>query len=508
MTFDTPTILLTMIYSACFALFFASSLYMALYAVHFFLFKQKQPASKQRTLNHIISIFVLGSMSFLLFGLFSFYVTQLTVPEVTLLVPSVVFTLGKYSAPLSLFCFITLFIKLVPYKSIESFSFWLRQEKFYYFLYVINAIFIIALLFMRNVELIVALSLLLYVPHCMAGVVFSYKGLSNITLSRFYGALFLMMALGMMVTAALTIFVGLDELPRWVMCWVYFVFGVLVVALGFVIAQLNRNEVTRVNGKSNIRVKDYFSDIYYALQRNEFYMLYQPKISLKDGKPSGVEALMRWEHTKKGNIPPVDFIPAAEESEIIDTLCEWTITEVVKDAKRFIDSGLDMPIAINFSVKNLHPQMVNFLYSRLQQHEVPTCAVVIEITESLFLHSSESQTTALNMLNDYGIKLSLDDYGVGFSSLSYLDKLGIDEIKIDKSFIINIEKSNTNHIIVHSTIQMGHALGMTVVAEGIENDTIMNKLTEMNCDTAQGFGIAKPMPIDAVLDWLAKKDTA
>lgn len=496
-----PSLFHTLTYSAAFALFFSSAILMLMYAVYFEAFKRKQASNKKAAINQIIFIFLLAGISFLLFGLFSIYVMQLHFPDIKTALPPWVFSLAKYSGPLSLSCFITMFIKLVPFKSLHSFEFWLKEEKLYKLLYALDAIVIVALVFIQDPRIVVALSLMLYIPHCLAGATFSFRGLSSISLSKFYGVIFLVVSLGMLSMVFMTIFIGLAQLPSWVMSTIYLSFGFAVLMLSFVIIQFNQQDLTEIDGSSStISMKEYFSDIYYALQRNEFYMVYQPKVSLKDGQPSGVEGLIRWKHAKKGNVPPIDFIPLAEKSEIIDRICEWSITQIVQDAKHFLAAGIDIPISINFSVKNLHPMMVNFLYSTLKKHGLPTSAVIIEITESLFLQHSHTQTQALQLINDYGFKLSLDDYGAGFSSLSYLDKLGIDEIKIDKSFILN--KSNKNMIIIKSTIQMGHALGISVVAEGIEDEDTQQTLKRMHCDHAQGFGIAKPMPIDQLLGWL------
>lgn len=496
-----PNSHLALVYGASTALFVAAAFYMLVFAVSYQLIS---PNKSSKNLQQIISVFVLAGLAYFFFGVFNTYALKLHFPQIREVLPAAFFWFAKFSAPISLMCFTLMFTRSSPVISLDAYTFWKHQKKYYNLLYILDVLWIVLLFFMHDPQKIVAISLLLFVPHCFAGVIFSFKGLSNVPLSKLYGLLFLMVATAMFSLSFFVGYVGLEKLPAPVMMSIHLFLGITVLMLSFVAARFNQEEFRRFVDMSKVNMEDFFANMYYALKNNEFYLVYQPKLDLQTNSLIGIEALIRWQHPKKGLVMPNDFIPAAEETEIIDNVCQWTIKAAIQDAKRLWQAGKELPISINFSVKNLHTEMVYFLHNQLKEASLPVSAIMIEITESLFLYESEEQTKALGIISQLGIKLALDDYGAGFSSLSHLDQLGIDEIKIDKSFIINLEKSAKNLIIVSSTVQMGQALGISVVAEGIEDDGIQQQLAEMGCEKGQGFGIAKPMPFDDLLDWLPK----
>lgn len=496
--------MLSLTYGASIALFFAAFFYMLLFAASLV---TRSVLSQQGVHNHIIFVFVLAGMSYAFFGLFSIYALQLHFPYINTLLPSWVFEVAKYAAVISLVCFTVMFARATPIKSLQAFSFWQRMHKYYNILYVVDALVILAIaLLVPNTHHVVSLSLLLFVPHCLAGVVFSLKGLPSIGLSKFYALLFFITAATMLSLALIVGCIDYSQFPLAAFLLVHLGLGVITLMLSFVVARFNQEEVRRFIDSSKVNMSDFFLNIYKALKNEEFYLVYQPKVDLKAGKPCGMEALIRWQHPQRGNIPPAEFIPAAEQTDIIDNICQWVIVQTVTDAKTLLAQGIALPISINFSVKNLYPKMIDFLQNTLRKHSVPPSMVVIEITESLFLHKSKAQIQALKMIDDIGIGLSLDDFGAGFSSLSHLDELGIDEIKIDKFFIIHIEKSEKNRVIVDTTIQLARALNMRVVAEGVEDEKTCLLLASIHCDCVQGFGIAKPMPLPELLAWLQQHD--
>lgn len=490
---------LALFYGISIAFFFAAALYMWIFAISFHYSNRKDYI---HTLDELINIFTLSGTAFALFGLFNVYVIQLHFPEIRNALPRLWFDLGKFSAPLSLICFTQMFTRSTPIKSLDAFAFWLKQEKYYKLLYIIDILFVIALFFLRDPHLITSLSIYLFVPHCLAGVLFAFKGLSSVKLSRFYGLLFLMIALGMLILGITLTITNIQAIPLPLLASMHIGFGIMVLQLSFVTTRLNQVESKRFTDMSKVKMDDFFKKIYMALNNEQFYLVYQPKVDSRSNQICGVEALIRWSHPKDGNIPPSDFIPAAEQTEIIDNICRWTIKQVATDASHLAKNKIDCPISINFSVRNLHPEIVHYLYECLKEQQVQTEAIMIEITESLYIDQSEQQKEALKLLRQLDIKLSLDDFGAGFSSLSHLDQIGISEIKIDKSFIINMKKSDKNLIIVNSTIKMGQALGISVVAEGVENEKTRERLIEMECEKIQGFAIAKPMPIDDLVNWI------
>lgn len=245
-----------------------------------------------------------------------------------------------------------------------------------------------------------------------------------------------------------------------------------------------------------------FSDLYTAINKKQFFMVYQPKLDLKTNRVCGVEALIRWEHPTKGTISPMEFIPMAEKTDMIDRICKYTVDASICFAKNMRDQGIHLPVAINFSTRNLTPDMVMFVASCLAKHDLPVDVITIEITESVFIEVTHQESQALNMLKEMNIPLSLDDYGTGFSSLHYINALALSELKIDKSFIRDMHTDESHRIIVASTLSMSHDLNLKVVAEGVEDATILDMLTDLGCDMVQGFGVFKPMHENQITDWV------
>jgi len=248
-----------------------------------------------------------------------------------------------------------------------------------------------------------------------------------------------------------------------------------------------------------------FGDLRNDLYDNKLTMDFQPQISLGSTEISGVEALLRWKHPKHGAIRPDKIIEMAEQGGILDRLCIWTIEYAFRNLKKWHASGYLIPISINLSVKNLeYASLCDVIQQNLENWGIDPGYVVFEITESGMMNNPGRSIEVLNRLHKMGVTLSVDDFGTGFSSLSYLQKLPIQEVKIDKSFVMPMDKNNADTIIVESVINLGHNLGLQVVAEGIENETVLELVGKLGCDIGQGNTISKPLTEQNFMLWLKK----
>jgi EAL domain-containing protein (putative c-di-GMP-specific phosphodiesterase class I) len=245
------------------------------------------------------------------------------------------------------------------------------------------------------------------------------------------------------------------------------------------------------------------SELRYAVDNHQLRLYLQPKISLHTGQCIGAEALMRWEHPTRGIVPPMRFIPFAEQTGFVRVLTAWIIERAAVVSKQLSDAGMPMKIAINLSTRDLMDQdLPTKLDKLLSQHAVNPSMLVMEITESAIMDDPQRALVTLNRLHAMGLKLSIDDFGTGYSSLAYLKRLPVDELKIDKSFVMNMESDLQDAKIVRSTVDLAHNLGLTVVAEGVENAKSWKLLAGLSCDEAQGFLISRPMPCELFENWV------
>jgi EAL domain-containing protein (putative c-di-GMP-specific phosphodiesterase class I) len=247
-------------------------------------------------------------------------------------------------------------------------------------------------------------------------------------------------------------------------------------------------------------------DLPRALQDGEFVLHYQPLVTLESGDITGLEALVRWEHPTRGLIPPLAFIPMAEESGLIVPIGRWVLETACRQARRWLDEMPDAPLvmSVNLSARQFaEPTLVDDVRASLQASDLPADRLELEITESVLLDEGEASAIALRALRDLGVKLVLDDFGTGYSSLSYLRRLPLDTIKIDRSFVDGIEHDNSNLPIVQAVIALAHGLGIEVVAEGIETIGQLERLRELVCDRGQGYYYARPQPPEALAELLA-----
>ena len=246
-----------------------------------------------------------------------------------------------------------------------------------------------------------------------------------------------------------------------------------------------------------------------ALEQKQFVLHYQPKVDLKSGKISGLEALMRWNDPDDGLVPPVKFIPLLEESGLILDAGRWALEQAVADFQRWQANGLQPPrIAVNVSAIQLrHKDFVGMVRQVLNSAEGMAASLGLEITESMIMHDIEANIPKLQAIRDMGVKLEIDDFGTGYSSLSYLTRLPINTLKIDQSFIANMTSSPTDLSIVSTIISLGHSMELKIIAEGVETEEQKKLLQLLKCNEMQGYLFSKPLPsaqIEAMLGRVAQ----
>jgi EAL domain-containing protein (putative c-di-GMP-specific phosphodiesterase class I) len=252
-----------------------------------------------------------------------------------------------------------------------------------------------------------------------------------------------------------------------------------------------------------------FGKLRDALTSNHLQVHYQPQVNLSTGLVTGAEALARWHDPVTGMVPPVQFIPVAEESGLIRPLTTWLIGQCLQDCARWRRIGLDLDVSINLSALNLlDPDLMTVLKAALQSSDMSPGHVNLEITESCFMTSPERALEVIARIHQAGFKLSIDDFGTGYSSLSYLKNLPINELKIDQSFVRKLLESDGDQAIVSSTIDLAHNFQLTVVAEGIEDPATAAWLKARGCDIGQGYCYAKPMPVDDFVAFVQATGTA
>lgn len=248
------------------------------------------------------------------------------------------------------------------------------------------------------------------------------------------------------------------------------------------------------------------NDLKNAIIDDQLELHFQPKMNLASGIITHVEALVRWQHPTLGMVPPDNFIHIAEQTGQINALTQWVFIESLKQYKAWYAEGLDINIAINISAENLKDgDFYDFICQKITHYQVPETKVTLEVTESAVVDDPESAIAVLQRFKDRGIKLSIDDYGTGYSSLAQLKQLPVHELKIDKSFVQRLVEDTDDQIIVRSTIELAHNMGLSVVAEGIEDEYSLDWLAKHQCELAQGYFISRPKPAKELTPWLLEK---
>ncbi|HYF58947.1 MAG TPA: EAL domain-containing protein [Burkholderiaceae bacterium] len=239
-----------------------------------------------------------------------------------------------------------------------------------------------------------------------------------------------------------------------------------------------------------------------AIARDQLVLAWQPKVALRDGRIAGAEALVRWRHPVRGAVPPDRFLPFAEQSGLIREITRWVLARAVRQAAAWRDAGLSVPVAVNLSTRDLLdaalPQRVA---AALAEHRLPPSMLTLEITESAIMEEPDRALQVLHSLRALGVALSIDDFGTGHASLAYLKRLPVHELKIDRSFTRTLTTDAADATIVRSTIDLGHDLGLKLVAEGIEDEATAAALRAAGCDTGQGWRWARALPADEFAAW-------
>jgi diguanylate cyclase (GGDEF)-like protein/PAS domain S-box-containing protein len=242
-----------------------------------------------------------------------------------------------------------------------------------------------------------------------------------------------------------------------------------------------------------------------AIECNDLLLHYQPKACFETGRVAHVEALVRWRHPRQGLIFPDHFIPLAEQTGLIRPLCLWVLNEALRQCALWRDEGRGLRVAVNLSMRNLHDsQLPDAIMQILAQWNLEPSWLEVEITESALAADPGRALEILTRLSDMGVRIAIDDFGTGYSSLAYLKRLPADEIKIDKSFVFGMTTDENDATIVRSTIDLGHNLGLKVVAEGIEDQATWDLLHSWGCDFAQGYLLSRPLDAPDFMTWLLK----
>jgi diguanylate cyclase (GGDEF)-like protein len=246
------------------------------------------------------------------------------------------------------------------------------------------------------------------------------------------------------------------------------------------------------------------NDLPPALRRGDIQAWFQPKVSLPSGDVCGAEALVRWRHEELGFLSPDDFIPAAEQSGMIVELTRYVISRAVRQCRRWEDAGQSLQVSVNLSVRDLLDEYLPYhVMQILKEHDMPANRLTLEVTESSIMEDVRRSIAVLEMLKDIGVRISMDDFGTGHSSLAQLRNIPLHELKIDKSFIMSLCEDGHNDAIVRTTIELAHSMGLIVVAEGVEDEATLRRISGHGCEQAQGYYLSRPLPAAEFLEWLA-----
>ncbi|MGH3865978.1 MAG: putative bifunctional diguanylate cyclase/phosphodiesterase [Pseudonocardiaceae bacterium] len=244
----------------------------------------------------------------------------------------------------------------------------------------------------------------------------------------------------------------------------------------------------------------------HALDTGQVDVHFQPQLALSTRQVIGVEALVRWHHPEFGMVDPEEFVTLVETTGLIDVLTDYVLDRSLAQCRSWLDRGLSLSVAVNLSVRNLaDTEFPHRVIDALGRHRVPPALLSFELTESAVMSDPERALPVLRGLHELGIRIAVDDFGTGYSSLAYLRRLPVDEVKIDKSFVLGLASDLGDLAVVRAIIELGHSLGLIVVAEGVEQDATRDQLVEMGCDVAQGFLISRPLGPERFDAWLATR---
>jgi len=265
------------------------------------------------------------------------------------------------------------------------------------------------------------------------------------------------------------------------------------------------------DGQEERRVRQLaiLGDLRRAVRHDELKLYLQPKISLADGRVCGAEALVRWDHPAFGWLLPGDFIGVAEQFGNISLVTRWALTAAVRECRLWVEEGLDLSIAVNLASRDLRDETLPlFILQLLRDHDLPARHLTVELTEEALVRDFSRATAVLQGLKDLGVRVSIDDFGTGYSSLARIKHLPVDELKIDRSFVMELPRDQGDAAIIRTVLDLAHSLGLEVVAEGVESAPALQWLAAHGCEQAQGFHISRPMPAEAFSEWAGRYTAA
>lgn len=476
----------------------ATGIYWSLAAILFFFCFFQWFINKKR---HSALLFFYGSFAHLFFALFDTYALSYHVTGVNTVVPDWLFFLGKLTMPLAIGLVFSMFIQSIPIKSLPNFLFWIKAKKFYPFFYSILFIITLFNIFSDDVRIIIALSLAMSALNNLYSICIS----SIILKSTLFRSLIIVNALCLAILQSssvyIVIFLQVDQLPQALLLFAHIAIAISELSFVFLLSTFIMNNSLHNEALFHYHIDGFYKQIFHAIKNDEFFIEYQPKVLLATKQVCGLEALVRWKHPIYGLVSPATFIPIAEKTDVINNICELVIDKVVKDIAILHTSGIDIPVSINFSVNNIHNKMMSYLINSTDKHGISLSSIIIEITETLFLEMTPAQKKALALIQKAGIKLSLDDFGAGYSSLKYLDEMALYEVKIDKALIDNV-LDHKKQVVIANLTTMCRELHINVVAEGVNDEQTSAALVSMQCTMAQGFGICRPKSLYELVIWI------
>ena len=264
---------------------------------------------------------------------------------------------------------------------------------------------------------------------------------------------------------------------------------------GVAVYQPGRDEV-------HLRQLALMGDLRESVTRGQLSLRFQPKVDLASRQVHHVEALLRWQHPTLGAVPPDEFIPLAERSGFVHELTRFVLEQALRQNAAWRAEGLDLGVAINLSAMDLmDADLPDFIHDCQRRHRVPPAKIILEVTEGALMRDVDYAVRMLHRLRAGGIRLSIDDFGTGYSSLAQLKRMPVDELKIDKSFVMQMTEGSDDAVIVRSTIELGHNMGLSVIAEGVESDSSLALLRQYRCDMVQGYLFSKPLAAGDLVAW-------
>lgn len=445
--------------------------------------------------KRVVLAFVLIAFAFTGFGLFNLFLQQNHIPS---FFSPYFIVLSAIVTPLAMAVLVFVYLRAFSMRSYDAHRVIVYFKWFEYLLYAMFIALTCYIPFVGDIYKVAELIIMSFIPAAVALALLSFWSSGRYIFGHVFGVIFSMVAVvcffavtseGALMTAN-------------IQYGAYFFFAFISIAFCFFVIRYGHKEIESFFLMRSLDQYQILHDINIAINKNQFFLEYQPQIDLATNKICGAEALIRWQHPKKGLIMPQHFVPLAEQSGMIDTITKWVISQVVADAKHLLDMGKSLKLSLNFSPHNFNDEVVQHLSKKIEKHQLPASYLNIEITEnSMMKEGDKTVKKAMQTLEKLGVALSVDDYGTGFSSLSYLQKMSIDELKIDRSFIDKLDYHSDNYAIVFSTLQMSRNLGLCSVAEGVEDEQTLNILKEIGCDVVQGFALAKPMRLKELVQF-------